>query len=65
LPDQTDARSTVEPHGTEFDVRAARPDDLYGAAVARVASWHAAFTGLVPQAFLDAMDPRQNRDFLG
>jgi hypothetical protein len=38
-------------------VRAAHPDDLYGAAVTRIASWRAAFTGLVPQDFLDAMDP--------
>jgi GNAT superfamily N-acetyltransferase len=37
--------------------RAARPDDLLGAAEARVASWRGAFTGLVPQEFLDAMDP--------
>ncbi|MFG1911805.1 GNAT family N-acetyltransferase [Kribbella sp. NPDC048928] len=37
--------------------RLARPADLLGAAEARVASWHAAFTGLVPQDFLDAMDP--------
>jgi ribosomal protein S18 acetylase RimI-like enzyme len=72
LPDQsarTNLRSTVEPRsvqpgtrfdvqpGVEFAVRAARSDDLYGAAVARVASWRAAFTGLVPQDFLDAMDP--------
>ncbi|TCM47878.1 GNAT family N-acetyltransferase [Kribbella sp. VKM Ac-2568] len=66
-PAPTDARTTddrrldVRPGdvrvSTAFDVRAARPDDLYGAAVARVASWHAAFTGLVPQDFLDAMDP--------
>jgi ribosomal protein S18 acetylase RimI-like enzyme len=38
-------------------VRPARPEDLYGAALARIASWHAAYTGLVPQDFLDAMDP--------
>jgi ribosomal protein S18 acetylase RimI-like enzyme len=38
-------------------VRLAQDDDLYGAAVARVASWRGAFTGLVPQDFLDAMDP--------
>ncbi|WP_112244325.1 GNAT family N-acetyltransferase [Kribbella monticola] len=38
-------------------VRAAQPTDLYAAAVARVASWRGAFTGLVPQDFLDAMDP--------
>ncbi|TDU91464.1 ribosomal protein S18 acetylase RimI-like enzyme [Kribbella voronezhensis] len=38
-------------------VRPAQPNDLYGAAVARVASWRGAFTGLVPQDFLDAMDP--------
>jgi GNAT superfamily N-acetyltransferase len=37
--------------------RPARPGDLLGAAYARVASWRAAFTGLVPQEFLDAMDP--------
>jgi ribosomal protein S18 acetylase RimI-like enzyme len=40
-----------------LEVRAARSGDLYGAAVARVASWRAAFTGLVPQDFLDSMDP--------
>ncbi|MDX6258790.1 MAG: hypothetical protein QOH84_478 [Kribbellaceae bacterium] len=39
-----------------MEVRAARPDDLYGAALARIASWRGAFTGLVPQDFLDAMD---------
>jgi ribosomal protein S18 acetylase RimI-like enzyme len=39
-------------------VRGALAGDLYGAAVARVASWRAAFTGLVPQDFLDAMDPK-------
>jgi ribosomal protein S18 acetylase RimI-like enzyme len=38
-------------------VRGALEGDLYGAAVARVASWRGAFTGLVPQDFLDAMDP--------
>jgi ribosomal protein S18 acetylase RimI-like enzyme len=40
-----------------FEVRTAAPGDLYGAAQARVASWRAAFTGLVPQDFLDGMDP--------
>ena len=40
-----------------LEVRAARSGDLYGAAVARIASWRAAFTGLVPQDFLDSMDP--------
>lgn len=39
-----------------MQVRAARPADLLGAAEARIASWRAAFTGLVPQDFLDAMD---------
>ena len=66
MPDRTaaptQARSTVARRfdvqpGAAFDVRAARSDDLYGAAVARVASWLGAFTGLVPQDFLDAMDP--------
>jgi ribosomal protein S18 acetylase RimI-like enzyme len=41
----------------ELAVRVALDGDLYGAAVARVASWRAAYTGLVPQDFLDAMDP--------
>ncbi|MFK4087337.1 GNAT family N-acetyltransferase [Kribbella sp. NPDC020789] len=39
-------------------VRPALPGDLLGAAEARVASWRAAFTGLVPQDFLDAMNPQ-------
>jgi len=37
-------------------VRPARTGDLLGAAEARIASWRAAFTGLVPQDFLDAMN---------
>jgi ribosomal protein S18 acetylase RimI-like enzyme len=37
-------------------VRAARAADLLGAAQARIASWRGAFTGLVPQDFLDTMD---------
>jgi ribosomal protein S18 acetylase RimI-like enzyme len=41
----------------QLEVRPAAPDDLYGAALARVASWRGAFTGLVPQDFLDSMDP--------
>jgi ribosomal protein S18 acetylase RimI-like enzyme len=41
----------------ELAVRKALEEDLFGAAVARIASWRAAFTGLVPQDFLDAMDP--------
>jgi ribosomal protein S18 acetylase RimI-like enzyme len=38
-------------------VRRALEGDLYDAALARIASWRGAFTGLVPQEFLDAMDP--------
>lgn len=45
------------PTPAALTVRPARPGDLLGAAEARVASWRAAFTGLVPQDFLDAMDP--------
>lgn len=41
----------------ELNVRKALEGDLYGAAVARIASWRGAFTGLVPQEFLDAMEP--------
>ncbi|WP_350281480.1 GNAT family N-acetyltransferase [Kribbella sp. HUAS MG21] len=48
-------RPAVRP--ARLAVRPARPGDLLGAAEARVASWRAAFTGLVPQDFLDAMDP--------
>ncbi|WP_432940800.1 N-acetyltransferase family protein [Kribbella sp. CA-253562] len=39
-----------------MQVRAARAADLPGAAEARIASWRGAFTGLVPQDFLDSMD---------
>ncbi|MGC4940523.1 GNAT family N-acetyltransferase [Kribbella sp. DT2] len=39
-----------------MQVRGARATDLLGAAEARIASWRGAFTGLVPQEFLDAMD---------
>ncbi|MER7249835.1 GNAT family N-acetyltransferase [Kribbella sp. NPDC000426] len=41
----------------QLTTRAARRGDLLPAAEARVASWRGAFTGLVPQDFLDAMDP--------
>jgi ribosomal protein S18 acetylase RimI-like enzyme len=41
----------------QFEVRSAAPADLYGTALARLASWRGAFTGLVPQDFLDSMDP--------
>lgn len=41
----------------KLEIRPAAPEDLYGAALARVASWRAAFAGLVPQDFLDGMDP--------
>jgi ribosomal protein S18 acetylase RimI-like enzyme len=40
-----------------LEIRAARPTDLHGAALARIASWRTAFTGIVPQDFLDAMAP--------
>jgi ribosomal protein S18 acetylase RimI-like enzyme len=52
---ETDGLTVPETDG--LSVRPAQEDDLYGAAVARVASWRGAFTGLVPQDFLDAMDP--------
>ena len=38
------------------EVHPATSDDLLPAARVRVASWRAAFTGLVPQDFLDSMD---------
>ncbi|TDW66413.1 GNAT family N-acetyltransferase [Kribbella pratensis] len=43
--------------GDQLVTRLARPGDLLGAAHARIASWRGAFSGLVPQDFLDAMDP--------
>ncbi|MFF0343626.1 GNAT family N-acetyltransferase [Kribbella sp. NPDC004875] len=55
---RTSRQGPGRPRGeTPLIVRPARPDDLPDAAEARVASWRAAFTGLVPQDFLDAMDP--------
>jgi ribosomal protein S18 acetylase RimI-like enzyme len=44
---------------TGLTVRAAEAADLLPAAEVRVASWRAAYAGLVPQDFLDAMDARE------
>ncbi|MFD7446014.1 GNAT family N-acetyltransferase [Streptomyces sp. NPDC059909] len=38
-------------------IRQAWPDDASAVAGVYVRSWHAAFAGLVPQRYLDAMDP--------
>ncbi|KUL30107.1 GNAT family N-acetyltransferase [Streptomyces regalis] len=38
-------------------IRQARPDDASAVAGVHVCSWQAAFAGLVPQPYLDAMDP--------
>jgi ribosomal protein S18 acetylase RimI-like enzyme len=55
-PAQPGPSGPLVPPGS-FVTRPARLEDLLGAAEARVASWRAAFTGLVPQDFLDSMDP--------
>lgn len=38
-------------------VRRAGPDDAFGIAVVHVRSWQAAYRGLLPQDFLDDLDP--------
>ncbi|MDO0915482.1 GNAT family N-acetyltransferase [Streptomyces sp. DT2A-34] len=38
-------------------IRQARPDDASAVADVHVRSWQAAFAGLVPQPYLDTMDP--------
>ena len=38
-------------------IRPALPDDASAVADVRVCSWQVAFAGLLPQAYLDAMDP--------
>lgn len=42
---------------TAMRIRQARPDDASAVAAVRVRSWQAAFAGLLPQDYLDAMDP--------
>jgi ribosomal protein S18 acetylase RimI-like enzyme len=42
-----------------MDIRAARMEDIPQIAVVHVRSWQAAYRGLLPQAYLDGLDPRQ------
>ena len=42
-------------------VRRATPDDALAIATVHVRSWQAAYRGLLPQPYLDALDPRVGR----
>jgi ribosomal protein S18 acetylase RimI-like enzyme len=42
-----------------MDIRAARMEDVPEIAVVHVRSWQAAYRGLLPQAYLDGLDPGQ------
>ena len=42
-----------------MDIRAARMQDAPEIAVVHVRSWQAAYRGLLPQAYLDGLDPAQ------
>src|SRR5262245_9819504 len=42
-----------------MDIRAARVQDVGQIAVVHVRSWQAAYRGLLPQAYLDGLDPAQ------
>lgn len=42
-------------------VRRARPEDAEAVSTVHVRSWQAAYRGLVPQWYLDELDPRQRR----
>ena len=42
-----------------MDIRPARTEDVPEIAVVHVRSWQAAYRGLLPQAFLDGLDPAQ------
>ena len=42
-----------------MEIRAARMQDVPQIAVVHVRSWQAAYRGLLPQAYLDALDPAQ------
>jgi ribosomal protein S18 acetylase RimI-like enzyme len=42
-----------------MDIRAARMQDIPQIAVVHVRSWQAAYRGLLPQAYLDGLDPAQ------
>jgi ribosomal protein S18 acetylase RimI-like enzyme len=41
------------------DIRAALPEDASGIAIVHVRSWQSAYRGLLPQAYLDRLDPAQ------
>ena len=43
-------------------VRAARPQDAHAIARVRMISWQAAYRGIVPQSFLDALTPAETED---
>ena len=42
-----------------MDIRPARMEDVPEIAVVHVRSWQAAYRGLLPQAYLDGLDPSQ------
>ena len=44
-------------NGTVFTVRSARPEDAAEVAGVHVRSWQAAYRGLLPDEYLDALDP--------
>lgn len=44
---------------TVMDIRAARMEDVPQIAAVHVRSWQAAYRGLLPQAYLDGLDPGQ------
>ena len=44
---------------TVMDIRAARMEDVPEIAAVHVRSWQAAYRGLLPQAYLDDLDPSQ------
>jgi len=43
-------------------IRSARPDDAFGIAAVRVASWRWAYRGIVPDSYLDALTEAESAD---
>lgn len=53
----------VAAHGRAgvMEIRPARTDDIDDLARVNIAAWRSAYAGLVPQSYLDAMDPEDYR----
>ncbi|MEJ1096256.1 MULTISPECIES: GNAT family N-acetyltransferase [unclassified Pseudoxanthomonas] len=52
-----------DPMQAHFRIRSAVPADVSGIAHVQISTWHATYRGLVPDAYLDAMDQAVQEDY--